>query len=84
MKSVSIRSTKPDRKAPAPQQQQQMPKKPAAQKFHVLPLSPCEDLHVLIAKRAYELYGERGYRDGSALDDWLDAEREILSQIPPV
>lgn len=48
------------------------------------PLSPCDDLHVLIAKRAHELYGERGYRDGCALDDWLEAEREILSQIPPV
>jgi hypothetical protein len=80
MKSVSIRSTKPDRKAQAPRQQ---PKGPPAQKFHALPLSPCDDLHVLIAKRAYELYGERGYRGGSALDDWLDAEREILSQIPP-
>lgn len=84
MKSVSIRTTKPDRKAPAPRQQQQTPKKPATQKFHVLPLSPCDDLHVLIAKRAYELYSERGYRDGSALDDWLEAERELLSQIPPV
>ena len=48
------------------------------------PLSPCEDLQILIAKRAYELYGERGYRAGSALNDWLEAEREILSQIPPV
>ena len=47
-------------------------------------VSPCDDLHVLIAKRAYELYSERGYRHGYALDDWLDAEREILSQIPPV
>jgi hypothetical protein len=80
MKSVSIRTTKPDRKTPAPQQP---PTGPPAQKPHALPLSPCEDLHVLIAKRAYELYGERGYRGGSALDDWLDAEREILSQIPP-
>ena len=84
MKSVSIRSTKPDRKAPAPQQEQQMPQKATTQKFHVLPLSPCEDLQALIAKRAFELYSERGYRDGSALDDWLDAEREILSQIPSV
>jgi hypothetical protein len=82
MKSVSIRSTKPDRKTQAPQQQPQ-PKGPLAQKPHALPLSPCDDLHVLIAKRAYELYGERGYRGGSPLDDWLDAEREILSQIPP-
>ena len=47
-------------------------------------VSPCDDLQVLIAKRAYELYSERGYRHGYALDDWLDAEREILSQIPPV
>lgn len=48
------------------------------------PLSPCDDLHVQIAKRAHELYSERGYRHGAALDDWLEAEREILSQIPPV
>jgi hypothetical protein len=48
------------------------------------PVSPCDDLHILIAKRAYELYNERGYRHGFALDDWLDAEREIVSQIPPV
>jgi hypothetical protein len=81
MKSTSIRSPKPDRKAQAPQQQ---PKKPPTQKPHAPPLSPCEDLHVLIAKRAHELYSERGYRDGSALDDWIEAEREILSQIPPV
>ncbi len=80
MKSVSIRSTKPDRKAQPPQQQK--PKGPAAQKFLILPLSPCDDLPSLIAKRAYDLYSERGYREGSALDDWLDAEREVLSQIP--
>jgi hypothetical protein len=47
------------------------------------PVSPCDDLHILIAKRAYELYTDRGYRHGCALDDWLEAEREILSQIPP-
>jgi hypothetical protein len=81
MNAVIIRTKKPGRKAQAPQQQS---KGPPAQKPHALPVSPCEDLHVLIAKRAYELYNERGYRDGSALDDWLEAEREILSQIPPV
>ncbi len=47
------------------------------------PVSPCEEPHMLIAKRAYELYSERGYRHGFALDDWLDAEREIVSQLPP-
>jgi hypothetical protein len=80
MKSGSIRTTKPDRKTSAPRPQ---PTGPAAQRLHAPPLSPCDDLHVLIAQRAYELYGERGYRGESALDDWLDAEREILSQIPP-
>ena len=83
MKSVTTSTTKQERKAPVPQQQQP-PKKTATQKFHVLPLSPCEDSHALIAKRAYELYCERGYRHGNGLEDWLDAEREILSQIPPV
>ena len=37
-----------------------------------------EELHVLVAERAYELFAERGYHHGRALDDWLDAEREIL------
>ena len=83
MKSVSNITTKQGRNAPAPQQQQQKPKKPAAHKFLVLPLTPSDDLPSLIATRAYELYCERGYRDGSALEDWLDAEREILSQIKP-
>lgn len=80
MKSVSIRTPKPDRKARAPQQQ---PTEPEVQKPHALPLSPCEDLHVLIEKRAYELYTERNYRHGVALDDWLAAEREVRSQISP-
>lgn len=35
-------------------------------------------LHDRIAKRAYEIYDQRGREDGHALDDWLQAEREIL------
>lgn len=34
-----------------------------------------------IAKRAYELYLERGCREGCAVEDWVDAEREILTSI---
>jgi hypothetical protein len=30
-----------------------------------------------IQQRAYELYEQRGRRDGHELDDWLQAEREI-------
>ncbi len=37
-----------------------------------------------IAARAYALYQERGYRQGCDLQDWVDAEREILSRQPAV
>ena len=30
-----------------------------------------------IAKRAFELYCERGCQDGSDVEDWLQAEREL-------
>ena len=39
-----------------------------------------EDLHALISNRAYELYVQRGCRDGHAQEDWLDAEREVLNR----
>jgi len=31
-----------------------------------------------IRRRAYELYKERGRVDGYGLDDWLQAEAEVL------
>ncbi len=30
-----------------------------------------------IARRAFELYCDRGYEDGHDVDDWLTAEREL-------
>lgn len=45
---------------------------------HCQPVSPCDDLQARITTRAYELYMDHGYRHGRALDDWLEAEREIL------
>ena len=33
-----------------------------------------------IAERAYALYAQRGCEDGHALDDWLQAERELLKE----
>jgi hypothetical protein len=77
-----------------PKKRQEKSRRPSSKKQAVAPsrtprVSPeqvlsCDDVHILIAKRAYDLYCERGYRHGNALDDWLDAEREILSRIPPV
>ena len=77
--SRQTKKTKP--RAPVSTPAQKAVSTPARARQQV---SPCDDMHILIAKRAYELFSERGYRHGGALDDWLDAEREILSQIPPV
>ena len=43
-----------------------------------------DDLHARITTRAYELFAERGCREGCAVEDWLDAEREIVSREFPV
>jgi hypothetical protein len=43
--------------------------------------SQSQDLGVetLIRRRAYELYVIRGNASGSEMDDWLQAEQEILA-----
>jgi hypothetical protein len=33
--------------------------------------------HDAVARRAYEIYQERGGNQGSELEDWLQAEREL-------
>ena len=56
---------------------------PAAPEIAHDPVHYCEDLSDRISQRAHALYVDRGYRDGCALQDWLDAEREILSREQP-
>jgi H+-transporting ATPase len=41
------------------------------------------DVTPQVAKRAYELYEQRGRRDGQAGQDWLEAEREIRKDESP-
>ena len=41
------------------------------------------DLTPQIAKRAYELYEQRGRQDGRAIQDWGQAEREIRKNKSP-
>jgi Protein of unknown function (DUF2934) len=40
------------------------------------PQSPA-NLHEQISRRAYEIYEKRGMQDGSAEQDWLQAESEL-------
>jgi hypothetical protein len=39
-----------------------------------------QSTHDLIAARAYEIFQSRGAVDGADIDDWLEAEKEILQQ----
>jgi hypothetical protein len=41
------------------------------------------DLRELIARRAYEIYEERGRCDGDDINDWLRAEAEVKSALRP-
>lgn len=43
------------------------------------PSADANGRHARIAARAYALYRARGNRPGGDLQDWLDAEREIVS-----
>jgi hypothetical protein len=38
-----------------------------------------QDLHARISERAYALYEEHGRDEGHALEDWLEAERQVLN-----
>lgn len=40
-----------------------------------------DGMRARISKKAFELWQERGYRDGHALDDWLDAEATVMEEI---
>lgn len=40
-----------------------------------------EDLWERIAKKAYELWEQRGRQDGNDLRDWFDAEAIVMEEI---
>ncbi len=39
------------------------------------------NLNALISERAYRIFEEKGYTHGHDLDDWLEAERQVLTEI---
>ena len=40
-----------------------------------------EGMRARILNKAFELWQERGYRDGHDLEDWLDAEAIVMEEI---
>jgi hypothetical protein len=53
---------------------------PALKPFEVKKNASTLDLEEEIRLRAYQLYEERGYTPGHENEDWLVAEREILTR----
>ena len=51
---------------------------PAHPEYGRLSVAEIEDR---IRNRAYDLYLQRGSRDGHALDDWLEAKAEFLGVV---
>lgn len=45
------------------------------------PIELPEGMWERIAKKAHELWNERGRRDGRDLEDWLDAETIVMEEI---
>lgn len=40
-----------------------------------------EGMREQISKKAFELWQDRGYRDGHDFEDWLDAEAIVMEEI---
>ncbi len=74
----SLIAKEPRRQKTAESLQRQEPAVSQKEPVHSQPVSLPDDRQARITDRAYALYAERGYREGYALDDWLEAEREIL------
>jgi hypothetical protein len=57
-----------------------VPKKPKA---NTIPLNQQVPLEEQIRQRAHQIFLERGGQDGGDMDDWLQAEQEVLAQQEP-
>ena len=53
---------------------------PSPKPVEVRKTAPSVNLEEQIRVRAYQLYEERGYTPGHEKEDWLVAEREILTR----
>ena len=58
----------PRRRKSAESLQSREPAVPHKEPVHSQPVSPQDDVQARITDRAYELYAERGYRQGYALE----------------
>jgi hypothetical protein len=45
------------------------------------PIELSDGMRERISKKAFELWQDRGYRDGHDLEDWLDAKAIVMEEI---
>lgn len=75
------KSHAPERLAPIASTQPRKPAEPSIPVPIVAPeLTHTPALVERIRARAYELYVERGFQHGHDVQDWLDAEAEIIAR----
>ena len=53
----------------------------AAEQPRANPIELPDGMWERISQKAYELWRERGFREGYALEDWLDAEAIVMEEI---
>lgn len=63
---------------PKPQRRSASPPRPIPQ---AEPIELPNGMWERIARKAYELYEQRGRREGRALEDWLEAEAIVMEEI---
>jgi len=73
-------SIKKDTKKPTRQKATKTTMAAIAEPMVDSPSSVNGDINARIAERAYELHHHRGGHHGQDLEDWLTAEREVLSE----
>ena len=71
----------PDRKPPSPPSSPREVSQRAVAREQSPPARVKETRMNRIAQRAHEIYEARGGEHGKALDDWLEAERQIDAEI---
>ena len=57
------------------------PSMPPSLAASIQPTELSDSMRERIARKAYELWQERGCRDGYELEDWLDAEIIVMEKI---
>lgn len=72
-------SPKPSVKTKAPAQGSGRPSKPAGSPRN--PIELPDGMWERIARKAYELWEQRGRREGQDMEDWLDAEAQVMEEI---